>query len=62
MQQHEYNKHNYLFINNSLKFYFLMKIRVLQTYPLKMNLIPEIQTDQKKNLETLPSSLLLIPK
>jgi hypothetical protein len=29
MQWHECNKHNYLFINNSLKFYFLMKIRVL---------------------------------
>jgi hypothetical protein len=62
MQQHECNKHNYLFINNSLKFYFLMKIRVLQTYPLKMNLVLEIRTDRKRNLETLHSTLFLFPK
>jgi hypothetical protein len=36
-----------------------MKIRVLQTYPLKMNLVPEIRTDRKRKLETLPSTLLL---
>jgi hypothetical protein len=29
MQRHECNKHNYLFINNYLKFYFLIKIIVL---------------------------------
>jgi hypothetical protein len=29
MQQHECNKHNYLCINDSLKFYFLVKIRAL---------------------------------
>jgi hypothetical protein len=62
MQRHECNKHNYLFINNSLKFYFLMKIGVLQTYPFKINLVPEIQTDQKRNLETGPSTLLLFLK
>jgi hypothetical protein len=39
-----------------------MKIKVLQTYPLKMNLIIEIQTDQKRNLETPPSILPLFPK
>jgi hypothetical protein len=39
-----------------------MKIRVLQTYRLKMNLVPEIQTDQKRNIETLPSTLLISPK
>jgi hypothetical protein len=38
--------------------YFLVKIRVLQTYALKMNLVPEIQTDQKRNLETLSLNLL----
>jgi hypothetical protein len=38
-----------------------MKIRALQTYPLKMNLIPKIQTDQKRNLETLPSTLVPFP-
>jgi hypothetical protein len=54
----------YLFIhiNNDVKFYFLMKIKVLQTYPLKMNLILEIRMDRKRNLETLPSTLLLFPK
>jgi hypothetical protein len=62
MQQHECNKHNYLFINNSLKFYFLMKIRVLQTYPLKMNLVLEIRTDRKRNLKALHSTLFLFPK
>jgi hypothetical protein len=39
-----------------------MKIRALQTYPLKMNLVTEIQTDRKRNLETLPSTLLLFSK
>jgi hypothetical protein len=29
MQRHECNRQNYLFINYSLKFYFLVKIRVL---------------------------------
>jgi hypothetical protein len=42
--------------------YFLIKSRVLQIYPLKMNLVLEIQTDQKRNLETLPSTILLFPK
>jgi hypothetical protein len=38
-----------------------VKIRVLQTYPpLKMNLVPEIWTDWKRNLKTLPSTLLLL--
>jgi hypothetical protein len=32
---------------------------VLQTYPLKMNLVPEIRIDWKRNSETLPSILLL---
>jgi hypothetical protein len=31
-----------------------MKIRVLQTHPLKMNLVPEIRTDRKRNLKALP--------
>jgi hypothetical protein len=30
--------------------------------PIKMNLALEIQTDQKRNLEILPSILLLSPK
>jgi hypothetical protein len=47
--------------NYFLQFYFFTKMRVLQTYPLKMNLIPEIRTDRERNLETLPSTLLLFP-
>jgi hypothetical protein len=39
------------YINNFLDFYLLVKIKVLQTYPLKMNLVPEIQTYQKRNLQ-----------
>jgi hypothetical protein len=39
-----------------------MNNRVLQTYPLKMNLVPNIQTDRKRNLKTLPSTLLLFHK
>jgi hypothetical protein len=39
------------YINNFLDFYLLVKIRALQTYPLKMNLVPEIQIDQKRNLQ-----------
>jgi hypothetical protein len=39
-----------------------MKIRVLQIYPLKMNLVPEILMDRKRNLETLPSTHLPFPK
>jgi hypothetical protein len=39
-----------------------VKNRVLQTYPLKMNLVPEIRTDEKRNLETLPSTLPLFCK
>jgi hypothetical protein len=63
MERHECNKHRvFIYINNSLEFYFLVKIRVLQTYPLNMDLVLEIRMDQKRNLETLPSTLLLFPK
>jgi hypothetical protein len=41
-------------------FYSFAKNRELQTSPLKMNLVPEIQMDQKRNLEILPSALLLL--
>jgi hypothetical protein len=56
------NKYNYLFLQNFLEPFTLVKIRVLQTYTLKMNLVPEIQTDQKRNLETLPSTRPLLSK
>jgi hypothetical protein len=35
---------------------------VLQIYLLKMNLDPEIRTDRKRNLEILPTTLLLFPR
>jgi hypothetical protein len=39
-----------------------MKIRVLQTYPLRMNLALKILIDWKRFLEILPSADLLFPK
>jgi hypothetical protein len=39
----------------------LRKSGCYKTSPLKMNLVLEIQMDQKRNLETLPSILLLFP-
>jgi hypothetical protein len=54
----------FIYLNNLiLEFYSFVKIRVLQTYspPPKMNLVPEIQTDLKRNLETPPSTLFLFP-
>jgi hypothetical protein len=41
------------FLITSFKFWGVTNL------PLKMNLIPEIRMDQKRNLETLPSILLL---
>jgi hypothetical protein len=38
-----------------------MKIRVLQTYPLRMNVALEILTDWKGYLGTLPLADLLFP-
>jgi hypothetical protein len=35
-----------------------MKNWALQTYLLKMDLVPEIQMGQKRNLEILPLTLL----
>jgi hypothetical protein len=59
MQRHKCNKHIYLFKNNISRDYSFMKNWALQTYPLKMNLVPEIQMGQKRNLEILPLTLLL---
>jgi hypothetical protein len=39
-----------------------MKNRVLQIWPLKMNLVPEIQTDQKRNLEIQLSTPIPFPR
>jgi hypothetical protein len=41
-----------------MRFFIFYKKRVLQTYPLKMNFVLKIQTDRKRNLETLTSALL----
>jgi hypothetical protein len=63
MQCHECNKHNYLCIIDSLKFLFPYENwGVTNLPPLKMNLVLEIQTDHKRNFETLPSIFLLFPK
>jgi hypothetical protein len=45
-----------------LSFIPLQKLGRYKPTPLEMNLITEIQTDQKRNLETLPSTLLLFLK
>jgi hypothetical protein len=58
MQRHECNKHIYLFNNNNSRVYSFMKNWALQTYLLKMDLVPEIQMCQKRNLEILPLTLL----
>jgi hypothetical protein len=42
--------------------YSFVKNWVLQTYPLKMNLDPEIRMDRKRNFEILPSTLPLFAK
>jgi hypothetical protein len=50
MHRLECNKQLFSYINNFLEFLSFVKIRVLQTYPLKMNLIAEIRMDRKRNL------------
>jgi hypothetical protein len=49
----------FIYLNKISRILFFLKNRVLQTYPLKMNLALEIQMDWEKNLETTPSNLLL---
>jgi hypothetical protein len=56
------NKQLFILKNKYQGFLFFPKIQVLQTYPPKMNLIPEIQMDQKRNLETLTSTLPIFPR
>jgi hypothetical protein len=54
--------HIIIYLNNYfIRFYFFTKIECYEPTPLKMNLILEIQMDRKRNLETLPSTLLLSP-
>jgi hypothetical protein len=48
-------------IINFWSFIPLQKIGCYKPTPLKMNLILEIRMDQKRNLETLPSTLFLFP-
>jgi hypothetical protein len=43
-------------------FSFCEKQGVTNLPPIKMNLIPDIQMDWKRNFKTLPSTLLLFPK
>jgi hypothetical protein len=51
-----------IYLNNFLEFILLRKIGCYKPTPLKMNLVPEIQTGGERNLETLSSTLLLFPK
>jgi hypothetical protein len=60
MHQHEMQQLNIYLNMWIIEYYSFWKNRVLQTYspPLKMNLVPEIRTDWKRNLEILLSTLL----
>jgi hypothetical protein len=48
-------------LNNAYGFCSQRKIGCYKPTPLKMNLALEIRMDQKCNLKTLPSILLLFP-
>jgi hypothetical protein len=61
MHRHEMQELNIYLNMWIIEYYSFWKNRVLQTYPLRMNLVPEIRTDQKRNMEILPSNLLLFP-
>jgi hypothetical protein len=50
MQRHECNKHNYLCIGDTLEFYFLVKIKVLQTPP-PVVLAPAVSAQTKASQE-----------
>jgi hypothetical protein len=62
MQWRECIKQLFIYINNFLEFYSFAKTGCYKPTPYKMNLVPEIQTDQKRNLETWPSTLLHFPR
>jgi hypothetical protein len=44
------------------RFYFFQKLGCYKPTPLRMNLAPEIRTDWKRYLKTLPSADLLFAK
>jgi hypothetical protein len=44
-------------MNATNNFYSFQKSGRYKPTPLKMNLVPEIQMDRKRNLKTLPSTL-----
>jgi hypothetical protein len=63
MHRHEMQQSNiYLGIYN-IEYYFLLeKSGCYKPTPLKMNLVPEIRTGQKRNLEILLLTLFLFPR
>ena len=52
----------YLNIYNLIEFYSFQKLGCYKPTSLKMNLVPEIQTDQKRNLEIRLSTPLPFPR
>jgi hypothetical protein len=63
MHRHEMQQSNIYLGIYTIEYYFLLeKSRCYKPTPLKMNLVPEIQMDQKRNLEILLSTPLLFPR
>ncbi len=63
MHRHEMQQSNIYLGIYIIEYYFLLeKSGCYKPTPLKMNLVPEIRTDQKRNLEIQPSTLLLSHK
>jgi hypothetical protein len=59
MHRHEMQQSNVYLGIYTIEYYFLFeKSRCYKPTPLKMNLVPEIRTDQKRNLEIVLSTLL----
>jgi hypothetical protein len=63
MHRHEMQQLNiYLGIYIIVYYFLLQKSGCYKPTPLKMNLVPEIQTGRKRNLEILLLTLLLVPR
>jgi hypothetical protein len=63
MHRHEMQQSNIYLGIYTIEYYFLLeKSGCYEPTPLKMNLIPEIRTDRKRNMEILLLTLLLFPR
>jgi hypothetical protein len=63
MHQHENATIKYLFRFINYRILFLLeKSGCYKPTPLKMNLVPEIRTDRKRNMEILLSTPLPFPR